>query len=72
MLTIAHSIKTSFFASYYDISHGFALLPPLWCQFNMPIPIEHREKPVGCVSEPASLAKYKVDGEGTYSQTGVF
>ena len=53
MLTVADGIKTSFFASYHNIGHCFALLPPLRRQLDMSIPIEHWKEPVCSVSAAA-------------------
>jgi hypothetical protein len=71
MLTVADGIKTSFFASYHNISYCFALLPSLRCQLDVPIPIKHWKEPVCCVSATALLINHEINGK-TYLQTGVF
>lgn len=41
ILTIANGIKTTLFASYYNVSNGFAILPTFWGQLNFSIAIKH-------------------------------
>jgi len=60
-LTVADGIKTSFFTSYHNISHRFALLPPLRRQLDMPIPIKHWKEPICSVSATALSVNLEIN-----------
>ena len=45
-LTIADCVKTTLFASDHHVRNGFTFLPPLRCQFNSPVPIQHLQEAV--------------------------
>jgi len=54
-LTFADGVVAPLLARDDYISQLVALLPPLWCTLSPPVPVEHAQNPVGCVSATPGL-----------------
>jgi hypothetical protein len=48
--TIADGVEATLFARYYDVGHRFGVLPALRREFQMSIPVNHRQDTIGRIS----------------------
>ena len=51
IITIADGVEAPFFAGDDDVGNRLILLPSFWSQFNVSIPIEHRQKSIGTITD---------------------